>query len=299
MTLDLGQFSDAVNVVAAPVPVAVSPKFTEPLRDTPQSIDVMPRQVMADQGVTTLRDAVRNVAGISIAAGEGGAQGDNLTIRGFTARNDIFIDGMRDFGSYYRDPFNQEEVQVLQGTLVGHVRPRHDRRRPQSGDQDARARAVHRAAPQPRHRRDARASRSTSTSRCRRSATAPLPPERDGDDAHVAGRDVAENRRYRHRAVARARARHADARDLQLLSPGRERHAGLRHSVAVQRAGAGDAQQLLRLREQQLPRHATPTSAGARSSTTSRHNVTLTDQVRYANYGRDAQITEAQGAGDA
>src|SRR5258708_21201356 len=70
---------------------------------------------MKDQGVTTLRDAVRNVAGISLAAGEGGAQGDNLTIRGFSARNDLFIDGMRDFGSYYRDPFNLEEVEILQG----------------------------------------------------------------------------------------------------------------------------------------------------------------------------------------
>ena len=70
---------------------------------------------MQQQGVTTLRDALRNVAGISLAAGEGGAQGDNLTIRGFTARNDLFIDGMRDFGSYYRDPFNTQEVEVLQG----------------------------------------------------------------------------------------------------------------------------------------------------------------------------------------
>src|SRR5436305_6065496 len=70
---------------------------------------------MQQQGNTTVRDALRNVAGISLAAGEGGSQGDNLTIRGFTARNDLFIDGMRDFGSYYRDPFNTEEVEVLQG----------------------------------------------------------------------------------------------------------------------------------------------------------------------------------------
>jgi len=71
--------------------------------------------VLQDQGVSTLRDALRNVAGISLAAGEGGAQGDNLTIRGFSARNDIFLDGMRDFGSYYRDSFDMEEVEVLQG----------------------------------------------------------------------------------------------------------------------------------------------------------------------------------------
>ncbi len=91
------------------------PKMTEPLRDTPQSVTVVPRQLMNDQNSTTLRDVLRNVAGISIAAGEGGSQGDNLTLRGFTARNDIFLDGMRDFGSYYRDPFNYESVDVLQG----------------------------------------------------------------------------------------------------------------------------------------------------------------------------------------
>ena len=62
-----------------------------------------------------MRDTLRNAPGISLAAGEGGAQGDNLTLRGFTARNDIFLDGMRDFGSYYRDSFNYQEVEVLEG----------------------------------------------------------------------------------------------------------------------------------------------------------------------------------------
>jgi len=101
--------------VSATVSQVTSPKYTEPMRDTAQTIDVVSGQTMDQQGVTTLRDALRNVAGISLAAGEGGSQGDNLTIRGFTARNDLFIDGMRDFGSYYRDPFNTEEVEVLQG----------------------------------------------------------------------------------------------------------------------------------------------------------------------------------------
>jgi catecholate siderophore receptor len=91
------------------------PKLPEPLLDTPQSVTVVSRQLMDDEHTTTLRDALRNVAGISIAAGEGSSQGDNLTIRGFTARNDIFMDGMRDFGSYYRDPFNLEKVEVLEG----------------------------------------------------------------------------------------------------------------------------------------------------------------------------------------
>src|SRR5581483_5981279 len=103
--------------VSAEVPVVAESlsKFQLPLSETPQTITAVPQQVMAQQNTTTLRDVLRNVAGISLAAGEGGAQGDNLTIRGFTARNDLFIDGMRDFGSYYRDPFNTEEVEVLQG----------------------------------------------------------------------------------------------------------------------------------------------------------------------------------------
>ena len=91
------------------------PKLTEPLLDTPLSITAVPRQVIEDQGATTVRDALRNVPGLSIAAGEGGAQGDSLTIRGFTARNDLYLDGMRDFGSYYRDPFYLEGIQVLKG----------------------------------------------------------------------------------------------------------------------------------------------------------------------------------------
>ena len=103
-----------VNEVA-PTLTSSMPKYQQPLLDTPQTVGVVSQTTMQQQGVTTLRDSLRNVAGISLAAGEGGAQGDNLTVRGFTARNDLFIDGMRDFGSYYRDPFNTQEVEVLQG----------------------------------------------------------------------------------------------------------------------------------------------------------------------------------------
>jgi catecholate siderophore receptor len=112
--LQLNAVVSKLDIAAAAGQITL-PKYTQPLEDTPQTIDVVSRATMDEQGTTTLRDALRNVAGISLAAGEGGAQGDNLTIRGFTARNDLFIDGMRDFGSYYRDPFNTEEVEVLQG----------------------------------------------------------------------------------------------------------------------------------------------------------------------------------------
>ena len=90
-------------------------KLTQPLVDTPQSITVIPQQLMEDQGVIAVREALRNVPGISLAAGEAGAQGDSLTLRGFNARNDFYLDGMRDFGSYYRDPFNLNEIEVLKG----------------------------------------------------------------------------------------------------------------------------------------------------------------------------------------
>jgi catecholate siderophore receptor len=91
-------------------------RFPQPIRDIPQSITVVPQELMQEQGVTNLRDALRNVTGISFQAGEGGgAQGDNLTLRGFNARNDFFRDGVRDQGSYFRDVFNLEAVEVLKG----------------------------------------------------------------------------------------------------------------------------------------------------------------------------------------
>ncbi len=104
-TLVVGvQAKDSVSVSTTAANSVALTKFTEPLIETAQSVSV-----------STLRDALRNVPGISLAAGEAGAQGDNLTIRGFTARNDIFLDGIRDFGSYYRDSFNYEQVEALEG----------------------------------------------------------------------------------------------------------------------------------------------------------------------------------------
>jgi catecholate siderophore receptor len=116
VSLELKTATTSIDVTAAaPIVAASLPKYQAPFEDTPQTIDVVPQQIIQQQASTTLRDTLRNVAGISLAAGEGGSQGDNLTIRGFTARNDLFIDGMRDFGSYYRDPFDTQEVEVLQG----------------------------------------------------------------------------------------------------------------------------------------------------------------------------------------
>lgn len=93
-----------------------SPKYTVPLRDVPQTVTVIPRAVFEDQGATSLRDVLRNVTGISMQAGEGGTPaGDQMSIRGYSARTDIYVDGVRDFGGYSRDPFNLEQVEVSKG----------------------------------------------------------------------------------------------------------------------------------------------------------------------------------------
>jgi len=85
-----------VNVTDSGERVISSLKQTAALRDIPQSISVISKDTIEKQGATTLRDVLNNVPGITITAGEGGAPaGDNLTIRGFSARNDIYVDGVR------------------------------------------------------------------------------------------------------------------------------------------------------------------------------------------------------------
>ena len=117
ITLELRGPSGAVEVTAtAPVVTVSSPKYTGPLRTVPQTITVIPQTVIEEQGATTLRDVLRNVPGLTMTAGEGGTPaGDNLTLRGFSARNDLFVDGVRDMGPTSRDPFNIEQVEVVKG----------------------------------------------------------------------------------------------------------------------------------------------------------------------------------------
>ena len=114
--LEIHAGPESVEVRDDSIVVLSSPKYTEPLLDTPQTITVISREVMEDQGATTLRDVLKNVPGLTITAGEGGnPAGDNLTLRGFSARNDIFVDGVRDLSPQSRDPFNLEQVDVVKG----------------------------------------------------------------------------------------------------------------------------------------------------------------------------------------
>lgn len=85
------------------------------LMDVPQSVMVINKALMQSQGATSLQSAIRNVPGVTIGAAEGGTIGNNFNIDGFSARTDIFLDGMRDRGQYYRDVFALEQIEVLFG----------------------------------------------------------------------------------------------------------------------------------------------------------------------------------------
>ena len=86
-----------------------------PLINTPQTVNVVPRAVIREQNASNVADALRNVAGVTFRSGEGGNQGDTPYIRGFSAQNDIFRDGLRDPGWYTRDTFAVDAIEVYKG----------------------------------------------------------------------------------------------------------------------------------------------------------------------------------------
>jgi catecholate siderophore receptor len=117
--LTLPSLSESVSVSATSTRVVESPKYQAPLREIPQTIEVIPRAAMEAQGVTTLSEALRNVPGITMQAGEGGGAsstaGDMFNMRGFSAANSLFVDNVRDDGLVSRDVFNLEQVEVFLG----------------------------------------------------------------------------------------------------------------------------------------------------------------------------------------
>ena len=74
------------------------------------------KEVLEDKNATTLKQAMLSTAGVTLGTGEGGnAFGDRFFIRGFDARNDVFLDGMRDAGVSVRENFFTEQVEILRG----------------------------------------------------------------------------------------------------------------------------------------------------------------------------------------
>jgi catecholate siderophore receptor len=107
---------DAINDFKAEK--ASSPKYTEKLVDTAQTLTVIKRELVEQQGAVTLTEALRNTPGVgAFFLGENGSTttGDAIYMRGFDASGSIYVDGVRDVGSISRDTFNIEQIDVLKG----------------------------------------------------------------------------------------------------------------------------------------------------------------------------------------
>ena len=88
-------------------------KTDAPLRDIPQTVNVVTQELMRDKAVQSIEEAVKSVPGINLSHGDG--QRDQVVIRGFSALGDQFIDGFRDDSMYYRDMSNVEQIEVIKG----------------------------------------------------------------------------------------------------------------------------------------------------------------------------------------
>ena len=113
--------AEHLQVVGSPmntlqIPIGIG-RMPEDVLHTPQTINVVPKLLMEQQNVKSLDEALRNVPGItaSVGEGEGGMAGDQFLIRGFQAQNDIYENGLRDFGVYTRDSFDYDHVTVIKG----------------------------------------------------------------------------------------------------------------------------------------------------------------------------------------
>lgn len=91
-------------------------KTTQAIKDIPQAITIVPKELILDKNNDNLKDALRNVAGMTFNAGEGGRIGDNMNLRGFYSFGDLYMDGIRDTAQYNRETFNLEQIDVLRGS---------------------------------------------------------------------------------------------------------------------------------------------------------------------------------------
>src|SRR5580693_3851122 len=116
---DAGQLDQVTVTGLRPL---LDDKLPRDLQNVPQSVTVVSKELMTAEANTRLEDALKNVPGITLNAGEGAARGDTVNLRGFSAFNDFFLDGIRDAAVYSRDIFDIQSVEVVKGpsaTLFG------------------------------------------------------------------------------------------------------------------------------------------------------------------------------------
>jgi iron complex outermembrane recepter protein len=85
-----------------------------PIRDIPQSIQVIPREVLEDQGIIRVRDALENTSGSSNAGYYQGFS-ESISLRGFGAN--LFQDGIRSYQNFggFIETADIERIEVLKG----------------------------------------------------------------------------------------------------------------------------------------------------------------------------------------
>lgn len=116
---DAGADSDQRTIIVTGVKDGYVPKETSAakipaeLRDIPQAVNVVPEEVLRDQRALSIQDALKNVPGVGMSHGDG--QRDQVTIRGFSAISDQFVDGFRDDALYFRDLSNVARIEVVKG----------------------------------------------------------------------------------------------------------------------------------------------------------------------------------------
>lgn len=111
------RIQDAPNKGYQATKTRVGKTYQDP-QDVPQAVTTLTRELLHDQQVGSLREALRNVVGLSVNAAEGGRSGDNFNLRGFYTFGDIYLDNMRDTAQYNRETFNLEQVDVLRGSAA-------------------------------------------------------------------------------------------------------------------------------------------------------------------------------------
>jgi catecholate siderophore receptor len=88
-------------------------KTDTPLKEVPASVSVVPAELMKDQSMQSMADAIRYVPGALAHQGEGNR--DQFILRGMSAGADMYVDGIRDDAQVFRDLYNLERVEVLKG----------------------------------------------------------------------------------------------------------------------------------------------------------------------------------------
>ena len=103
-------------------------RTSTPIIETPASIQVVPFQLLQDQQVLRIKDAIKNVSGVQ-PRGAAGVSSEQFTLRGFDQGGFIFRDGFRTpntFNARFFEMSNVERVEVLKGpasVLYGRIEP--------------------------------------------------------------------------------------------------------------------------------------------------------------------------------